>query len=325
MSRSRGVAMALGGLLAIAMPAAAIDDNAGTGGASFLKMGSGSARAMALGRAYCAIAEGAESLTWNPAGLALTQQREGAYSYLRYIQGVDAPLHLAYAHPLGRTVFGANVVYMNVGEFDARQVDGRPDPSQNVEVRNGYGTISMARSFMYEKLFVGGSLKTVFEDNAGNRHSNIVGDLGVILKPNQTISFGFTTQNFGSSQSQVGRMTRIGGALRVLELLQLSMDLNKASDSAARLGLGAEFTLPEDLLEVGQISLRVGYYNADDQGRLLEGDRHMLYPLVGAQGLSFGLGVFSAQAFGYGISFDYALVPMGALGTVDQLTVKVKF
>lgn len=309
----------------LALPASAIDETSGTGGAPFMKMGFGSARATSLGRAYTAIAEGTESMSWNPAGLALTQQREASYSYMRYIQGVDAPLYLAYAHPLGRTVFGANIAYMSLEGFDVRDSNGVPLDATGVQVRNGFGTFSIARSFWYEKVFLGGSLKAVMEDDAGNRQSNMVGDFGVILKPNQTISFGFSTQNFGSNQAQVSRVTRTGFGLRVLELLQVSMDVHKHSDSAARLGLGMEFTLPEDLIEIGQIALRFGYQNIDDQGKILEQDRHMFHPLVGAQGLSFGLGVYSTQAFGYGIGFDYALVPMGALGTVDQLTIKVKF
>lgn len=323
--RTTRVVLAAALAAALAGPAWAIDPAAGTGGAPFLKMGFGSARATSLGRAFTAIAEGTESLAWNPAGLALTQQREASYSYLRYVQGVDAPLYLAYAHPLGRTVFGANVAYMSLDGFDVRDANGVPLDETGVQVRNGFGTFSMSRSFWYEKVFLGGSLKAVMEDNAGDRQTNLVGDFGVILKPNQTISFGFATQNFGGNQSQVARVTRGGFGLRVLELLQLSMDVHKHSDSAARLGMGMEFTLPEDLIEVGQIAVRFGYYNTDEQGKILEENRHMFHPLVGAQGLSFGLGVYSTQAFGYGIGFDYALVPMGALGTVDQLTIKVKF
>ena len=140
---------------ALSGPAAAIDSTSGTGGAPFMKMGFGSARATSLGRAYSAIAEGTESLSWNPAGLALTQQREASYSYLRYVQGVDAPLYLAYAHPLGRTVFGANLAYMSLEGFDVRDSNGVPLDDTGVQVRNGFGAFSMARSFWYETLFLG--------------------------------------------------------------------------------------------------------------------------------------------------------------------------
>jgi hypothetical protein len=35
--------------------------------------------------------------------------------------------------------------------------------------------------------------------------------------------------------------------------------------------------------------------------------------------------LYTSQAFGYGLGLDYAMVPFGALGTVDQISLKVKF
>jgi len=303
----------------------AIDPAAGTGGAAFMRLGMGSARAMALGRSFVAAAEGTDALIWNPAGLGLTQQREMGYSYLRYIQDVDAPLYMAYAHPLGRTVWGANLAYMSLEGFDARDSQGLPLSDQDIRVQNGFATLSMARSFWYEKVFLGLSVKGVHEDNDGSRRDTMVGDFGVILKPGNNVSFGFATQNFGASQSQVGRVTRIGAAGRVVELLQLSLEVAKPSDNNSKVGLGAEFTLPEDFLEVGQVTLRAGFQSVDQHGAVSVEERHFLHPLVGAEGLTFGIGIYSSQAFGYGISFDYAMVSMGTLGTVDQLSLKMRF
>ncbi len=312
-------------LLASAAPAGAIDSAAGTGGASFMKMGFGSPRATAMGRAYVAVAEGTEALTWNPAGLAQTQQRELSYAYMRYIQEVDAPLYMAYAHPMGRTVFGLNLAYISVDGFEARQDDGRPSDNTAIQVRNGFATFSLARSFWYEKLFLGIAMKVIEENNAGARRNSLVGDFGAILKPSSLFSLGFAVQNMGSDPRRVARITRVGAGLRPVDLLTVAVEVSKASDNSARLGLGAEFTLPEELLEVGQIQLRAGYYGTDDQGIILKQDRSFLFPLVGAQGIAFGIGLFTSQAFGYGIGLDYTMVPFGALGTSDQLSVKVKF
>ncbi|PCI40554.1 MAG: hypothetical protein COB53_00755 [Elusimicrobia bacterium] len=311
---------------AAAAPAVhAQDAAAGTSGASFMKIGIGSPRALAMGRAYVALAEGSEAMTWNPAGLALTQQREFAYSYLRYIQEIDSPVFMAYAHPLGRTVFGANLGYITIDGFEVRDGNGVPLNGTEARVQNGFFTLSAARSFWYEKLFFGASLKAIHEDNDGTIHDTIVGDFGALLKPNSYVTFGFATQNFGSGNSRVASVTRGGASVRLFELLTISMELSNASDSSARLGLGAEFMLPEDLLQVGQVYLRVGFHSTDDLGRVLEDDRSGLYPLVGSPKLSFGVGLFTAQAFGYGIAFDYALVSLGSLGTADMLSLKMKF
>jgi hypothetical protein len=315
-----------------AAPACAIDPAAGTGGASFMKLGLGSARALALGQAYVALAEGADAMTWNPAGLALSQQREFVYSHYSYVQevGGTTPLspnsmYMGYAHPLGRTVFGGNFGYLSIDGFDVRDELGRPLDSSSVRVQNGFGAMSVARSFWYEKLFLGGSLRAIHSDNAGTVHDVMVGDAGALLRPNQYVTFGVSAQNLGAGVEKVAQVTRVGMAGRVFDLLTLTGEFNKANDNGTRVGLGFEFILPEDLLQVGQLALRAGFHNADDLGQVLEKDRSFLYPLISAPQWSFGIGLYTSQAFGYGFNFDYTMVSMGALGTGKMMSLKVKF
>jgi hypothetical protein len=279
---------------------------------------------MSLGRAYVALAEGTDSLVWNPAGLAVTQQKELSYSYLRYVQDLDTPLYIAYAHPLGRTVWGANFSYMSSGGFDVRDANGVPQPDTDVQVRDGFGTLALARSFWYEKFFLGGALRVVHEDLAGDIKDTPVVDFGVLLKPKSAISLGFALQNFGTDKSNVPSVTRIGAAARLGDFVTLSLELNKAADSGARVGLGGEFHVPEEYLEVGQLAFRVGYYNSDNLGQSFD-DQLKSLRLDRAAGLSFGFGLYTSQAFGYGLSLDYAFVPYGALGTVDQISLKLRF
>lgn len=306
------------------VPASAIDPAAGTGGGSFLKLGQGSARAMALGHSYVALAEGSDALTWNPAGLAVTQQREAVYSYLRYIQDLDTPLYLAYAHPMGRTVWGANLSYISADGFDTRDANGVPQPDTEVNVRDGFSTLGLARSFWYEKLFLGGGLRVVHEDNDGAVHDTLVGDFGILVKPNNVLSLGFAVQNFGTNLANAASITRGGVGFRIGDFLTLGVEVNKAADSGARAGLGAEFQVPEEYLELGQLSFRVGYYSADNLGQGFSEELKGLR-LDRTSGLSFGFGLFTSQAFGYGLALDYAFVPFGALGTVDQISLKLKF
>ena len=310
--------------LLVAAPARAADSNAGTSGANFLKIGQGSARAMALGGAYVALAEGADAMAWNPAGLAVTQQREFGFSYLRYIQGVDSPLYVSYAHPMGRTTWGANLSYISVNGFDVRDANGVPQASDEVGVRDGMMSIGIARSFWYEKLFLGSSLRVVHEDIAGAVKDTLVGDVGVILKPNPTLSLGVAIQNFGTGAGNVARITRAGAGVRLGDFVTVGLELSKASDSGARLGLGGEFQLPEEYLDVGQLAFRIGYRNSDNLGQSSDQTLKTLR-MDRANNLSFGFGMYTSQAFGYGVSLDYAFVPYGALGTVDQISVKMKF
>lgn len=306
-------------------PAYAIDPAAGTGGASFLKFAQGSARAMALGRAYVALAEGSDAMTWNPAGLAVTQQREVVYSYLRYVQDLDTPLYLGYAHPMGRTVWGANMAYISADGFDARDAQGVPQPDQDVTVRDGFGAIGIGRSFWYEKLFLGTAVRVVHENIAGVSRNTLVGDVGAIIKPNNVLSLGFAVQNFGSNAQNVPSTVRGGAGLKLGEFMLLGLELNKAADSGARVGIGGEFQVPEDYLELGQLTFRVGYYSQDNLGQALDNEELKGLRLDRSSGLSFGFGLYTSQAFGYGLSLDYAFVPFGSLGTVDQISLKLKF
>ena len=320
----RHFAVLTGLALFAAGSARAADSNAGTSGANFMKIGQGSARAMSLGGAYVALAEGSDAMAWNPAGLAVTQQRELSFSYLRYVQEVDSPLYLGYAHPMGRTTWGANLSYISVSGFDVRDANGVPQSSDEVGVRDGLMSIGLARSFWYEKLFLGSSLRVVHEDIAGSVKNTVVGDVGAILKPNATLSLGFAVQNFGSGSGNVARITRSGAGVRLGDFVTLGLELSKASDSGARVGVGGEFQLPEEYLDVGQLSFRVGYRTADNLGQSSDATLKSLR-LERTSNLSFGFGMYTSQAFGYGIALDYAFVPYGALGTVDQISVKMKF
>jgi hypothetical protein len=310
--------------LSSASRAWAVDPAAGTAGGAFLKLNQGSARAMALGQSFVALAEGSDALIWNPAGLGVTQQRELTYSYLRYVQDLSAPLYMAYAHPMGRTVWGANISYIQDSGFDVRDANGVPQPDTNVQVHDGFATLGVARSFWYEKLFIGGAIREVHEDNSGNLHDTIVGDFGLIVKPNNVLSLGFSVQNFGTSQQNAAQITRGGAGFKVGDFVNIGLEVNKAQDSGAKFGIGAEFQVPEEYLELGLLTFRVGYFNSDNLGQNFTDTLKALH-LDRTSGMSFGFGLYTSQAFGYGLGLDYAMVPFGALGTVDQISLKLKF
>ena len=103
-----------------------------------------------------------------------------------------------------------------------------------------------------------------------------------------------------------------------------SLEMSKDSDDQARVGMGAEFGLPEEYLEFGALTFRVGYFTADNLGQSFSSTLKNLN-LDRTSGLSLGFGVFTSRAFGYGLAVDYAFVPYGALGTAEQFEVKLKF
>lgn len=310
-------------VFAVVASYAGIDSNAGTDGASFMKIGVGSPRAWGLGRAYVAMAEGADALVWNPAGLSLAEQREVAFSYTQWVQDFNGQ-YIAYVHPLGgRTVLGVNAAHMSISNFDARDQNGVPITDSDIFVRDMFFTLSASRSFLYEKLFLGASLKWISENNAGTKHNSAVGDVGALLKPTSRLSLGLAVQNFGAS-GDVASTTRGGLAYRLGEFVLGSLEISKDSDNQARAGLGVEFLIPEEYAQLGQAAFRVGYFTADNQGESTSSFLKSI-KLHRSAGLSLGVGIFTSQAFGYGVGLDYAFVPMGALGIPHQFLVRVKF
>ena len=67
------------GLIAAASPARALQTSVGASAAQFLQIGAG-ARALGMGEAYTAVAEGPDAVYWNPAGLAFMARPEAAYA-----------------------------------------------------------------------------------------------------------------------------------------------------------------------------------------------------------------------------------------------------
>ena len=307
-----------------AREASASSANAGTSGASFLDISQGSARAMALGHAYVGEAEGIDAITWNPAGMATASQNEVAYSYLSYVNGFSAPLYLAYLHPVGLTVWGANVGYLHDSGFDVRDVNGIPLTNYDPIVYDAFGTLSAARAFDYEKLLTGASIRIVHEDLGGYIQDTLVGDAGVEYKPRDWVSLGAAWQNFGAPATRVGNIARMGAAFYPGDDLMFAFEADKPEGDNWRVGLGAEFNVPEEYLQWAQLAFRIGYYSSDQYGQSFNNTLQTLH-LDRTSGVSFGLGLFTSRAFGYGMSLDYAFVPFGAMGMVDQITLKFKY
>ena len=105
----------------------------------------------------------------------------------------------------------------------------------------------------------------------------------------------------------------------------ISGEYTKYVDDKARYGVGLEVHVPEDLLQVARFDLRVGYYTRDNTGINTEDSWVKKVGLEETSRVSFGVGVYSSELFGYGASIDYAVTPFGALGTSQQLALSIQF
>lgn len=305
---------------------ASINKNAGTSAAAFLKIGAGAPAATALGNAYVSIADGPQALYWNPAGAASASTREIGFTYLDYLQGYKART-LAYLQPIGKTIIGVSLNYMDMDDFDFRDKWGHQLPEVGVPVQNFVGGISIARGFINQKLQLGGTAKYISErlyNGSGHNHYDNIGfDVGAKLRLVNWLGLGGALVNIGDKDDMPNGL-RLGADLDT-RYFTISGEYVKYKDDNARYGVGVAVHIPEDLLQVARFDLRVGYYTRENTGVNTEDSWVKDIGLQETSKVSFGFGIYSSELFGYGASIDYSVTPFGALGTSQQLAVSVQF
>ena len=310
------------GLVSANASAAPIDSNAGTSASAFLKINAGSPRAQALGNAYVSIADGPEALFWNPAGAASATTRELQFSYLDYLQGYKART-LAYLQPIGKTIIGVTVNYMDMDGFDFRGEYAEQQPEVGVPVQNFVASLSVARGFFDQKLQIGGTAKYISEKLDTDHYDNVGFDVGAKLRLVNWLGLGGALVNIGDKE-EMPRGLRLGADLNT-RYFTLSGEYMKYRDDKARYGVGLEIHIPEDLLQVARFDLRVGYYTRENTGTNEKDSWVGDLGLAETSKVSFGFGIYSSELFGYGASIDYAVTPFGALGTSQQIALAIQF
>lgn len=305
---------------------ASINENAGTSASAFLKIGAGAPAATALGNAYVSIADGPQALYWNPAGAASATTREIGFTYLNYLQGYKART-LAYLQPIGKTIIGVSLNYMDMDGFDFRDWMGHQIPEVGVPVQNFVGGLSIARGFINQKLQIGGTAKYISErlyNGSGHNHyDNVAFDVGAKLRLLNWLGLGGALVNIGDKEEMPNGL-RLGADLDT-RYFTISGEYVKYKDDNARYGVGLAVHIPEDMLQVARFDLRVGYYTRENTGVNTEDSWVKKIGLQETSKVSFGFGIYSSELFGYGASIDYSVTPFGALGTSQQIAVSVQF
>ena len=310
------------GLLSAGAQAESISSNAGTSASAFLKIDAGSPRAQALGNAYVSIADGPEALFWNPAGAASATTRELQFAYLDYLQGYKART-LAYLQPIGKTIIGVTLNYMDMDGFVFRGDRGELQPEVGVPVQNFVGGLSIARGFFNQKLQIGGTAKYISEKLDTDRYDNVGFDVGAKLRLVNWLGLGGALVNIGDKE-EMPRGLRLGADLNT-RYFTVSGEYMKYRDDKARYGVGLEVHIPEDMLQVARFDLRVGYYTRTNTGTNEKDSWVGDLGLAETSKVSFGFGIYSSELFGYGASIDYAVTPFGALGTSQQIALAIQF
>ncbi|MCR4296980.1 MAG: hypothetical protein NUW21_15725 [Elusimicrobia bacterium] len=336
-------------LPALALAAsAAFQTDAGVNGAQFLKIGAG-ARALGMGEAMAASAEGPEAMYWNPGGLAAARGLELAYARAELPASVHHD-YAALALPLGWTGGVVGFSFTRLSQAPIERVD-------NVGVEHGsFAPHSEAFSIGYARAFsedddltqdrgyfrdswnlpgaarrfedddrepwtgsfrAGAALKIVSETIGARTATTATGDGGVIYRPSDrpALALAWAFRNAG------GRLRYI----RQSEPLPLEFSLAAAHDwepERGRVVTAIEAVVPLHARPYGKL----GAEWARSVSRRVEAVGR-----VGFQGRTApDLGVLSGLTVGAGarvngFSFDLAFQPLGQLGEAFRLGLGWRF
>ncbi|MDP2864750.1 MAG: PorV/PorQ family protein, partial [Elusimicrobiota bacterium] len=289
----------------------------GTGSANFLKIPVG-ARETALGGAFTAVADNANSVYYNPAGLSLLEKPEVSFTYNKYVDGVSQQW-LAAAHPYKSGAFGLGVNYLSVSPFDA--YDNADNPTGSVSAYDmamyfSWGARLPLASRFLKSVSYGASLKYISEKLDTEKGTGYGLDLGFLaVTAVENLRFGFNVENAVSTRIKfieagarpplkfkTGAIYEIRSSVSPITA-RFSLDYVFWNDRPGYMAVGMEN------LFYDAFAVRLGYNGFGDI----------------SNGLNFGLGFDLSGYTGRNISVDYSYGATYAFGDIHKLGVTYKF
>ncbi len=277
----------------------------GTTAAPFLTLGAG-ARAAGMGGAQTAATEGAFSLGWNPAGIAMRRSYQLDVMHADWLQSANYNMAAAVLPVSGASALGVGFQQYSAGDLTRRDNNGFEDGSFTPQ--DMAATLAWA-SHTEDQVTWGVAGKFIQSKIQDSAATGAV-DVGLITDETNGHRFGAAMTNLGGKlKYEAGRdplpfLVAVGATQRFHQTL-LAADLKFPKDNDPYAALGLEQTLP--LLENWQGQLRLGYSTraGTDSG--------------GMTGASAGMGISSNW-----FSLDYALAPFGDLGLVHQFSLSIR-
>lgn len=296
------------------------EENVGTAGGQFLRIPVG-ARAVALGKAYSAIATDGSAAFWNPAGIMRTPGRKNYFaSHTEYV--ADINLEYLSAH-LRRQNFGFALTMgiLNSGDIMRTDEFHQEGTGETFNANQFFMGFTLARA-MTDRFSIGGTVKYYQENLDEYQIKSVLADLGILYFVGLgDTRVGFSVRNFGSDlrpggsppampdgyvpaqdfQSFAAPTVGTFGAARTWGLsenlsLLTTADFNHPSDFKESFRMGSELGVR------GMLFLRMGYETSRDVGGFAAG---------------FGLQLKRTR---YLVRLDYAYSDQGNFGTVHQVS-----
>jgi len=281
-------------IVILSVPVLAGNENTGTVGSAFLKLGCG-VRAPSMGEAFTAVADDATAISWNPAGLAKLSSSEVSATYNIWLLDTSySTIH--YIRPLGPGMLGASIFYLSYGNINETTDTQRLGTGRSFSPSAQVISLAWGQS-LNQNLSLGAAIKSSTQNIDSYSESGMMLDLGIfyIFKPWE-LKLGGVIQNMGGTLPQTVKL----GVSKVIfaDRLNLALDLDFPKDNKSYLSLGGEFKL------VPQFVLRAGFNTKSEEGA--------------GGNLGIGLGLNLSR-----FAVDYGYVPYGDLGGAHRVGLRV--
>lgn len=291
---------------------------AGTTGAAFLKIPVG-ARAEAMGETYAAVAGGADSLFWNPAGLFQPVESQKPELSLSYNSLLETSYSSAFSFVRRmknreNAVWAAGLIFNSQSALQGFNEFG--DPTGSFTPNDLAFSVAAARAFD-EKFTLGAAAKVIRQQLAGETDVTFALDFGILLYHafdlgESPVDVGASLQNLGpgislgSEKDPLPLQIRVGGVWWTTPDFSMLADLHFPVDQDPYLSLGGEWRA----------------YSKKDFTAALRGGFNMknTRDIDGISGFTAGFGAGFKD-----MRLDYAWVPFGDLGQTHRFTFNLRF
>lgn len=276
--------------------------DAGSASAQFLAIQPG-ARANGMGEVGVSLVNDVSASYWNPAGLAEIERMEIGLTHMLYIQSLGYD-NVSYAVPMGKYgTLAVSGLALYSGKIDKTTEDSA---GNYVATNETFNTMESAISLGYgvkimQNCAFGVNLKTISQRIGDVSASGFAGDVGAKYSISNTIKAGLAVQNLGPAIKGDSLPTVVkAGCHTSIRSLIVAVDGDYAMAGEMSYGIGTEYSIMK------MLAIRAGYNTRADTNKLT--------------GLHCGLGFILA-----GMTFDYAFIPYGDIGSSNVLSVGMKF
>jgi len=265
----------------------------GTAGLQFLKIGIG-AKETAMGEAVASLVNNANSVFWNPSGIAFIENYEVSLSHNSWLAS-SKHNSAVFAFPLMSFVFAVSAATLQIKEFEETTALMPDGTGRMVSAGDYVFGLAAARRFT-DRLSIGLQVKYVHEKLDDYSINNVLFDVGAVYATGfRDLTLGFSLQHFGPDMRLLNQDFRTPLLFRLSASDKLMINEDFVLTGAAELvhptdnnewvNIGVELQL------LKYVALRGGDRINVDEGKW-----------------SFGFGIIPPIFGGISTRFDYAFV-----------------